>query len=593
MVPGLLELVMLAESPKGRPQGVPDRFIMASPLVSLPPVMIDKMTTGYGVAQQTARAKGLQGRMLWVDATANLDRINSEDKIIALADRAARIGFNTVVLDVKPIVGYTLYPSAYTDKLEFWKGQTLPKDFDPVPFLIREGKKRGLSVFVSMNAFSEGHRMAKEQEGKPDSPFGKAGPGYDKPSEQTVQYVPIPFVKFGQQLHEVEPTLNPTEIKEDCIGIYTTTPSVTGPSVLINPQGFVVFKTGVGIPEGHKLLVATGKATEFLRIWALPGRKLELITYPKFQRSSEVQNQIPLMMNPTDYRVRQRVINYAREVATKYDIDGLLFDDRLRFGGVDADFSVTTREAFEKHVKAKLNWPNDVFTFTYTWNLDRGVRPGKYWDRWWTWRAKQLQTWVISARKAVKEARPDVQFGIYAGSWYGEYTKWGANYARPGTRTPFSSVSDSYSNTGFADQLDVFVAGCYYKVPTIAEALFQGAAEGRTVEAGASLANRVIHDQAWTYAGVMLQDFFQDPAGLEPALQAACAASQGVMVFDLSHEFDKFEEILTRAFRFKAKAPHQVPGLLTEVRQLLVKREQLGTKEPPIFVRPGAPGVGH
>ena len=59
-----------------------------------------------------------------LDATANLDRINTEEKITALVQKIKETGFNTLVLDVKPIVGVNhphdlkLYPEKfkkYTD----------------------------------------------------------------------------------------------------------------------------------------------------------------------------------------------------------------------------------------------------------------------------------------------------------------------------------------------------------------------------------------------------------------------------------------------------------------------------------------------
>lgn len=579
-------------APSGK-QAIPDRFEFASPLPSLPPVMIDKLNSGVGIAQQTARSKRLQGRMLWVDATANIDRYNTEQKIYDLVDKAASVGFNTIVFDVKPIVGYTMYPSALTEKLKSWRGQVLPTEFDPVPPFVKRCKERGLSFMVSLNAFSEGHRMAKEAEKDPNSPFGKPGPGYALPEEQTVQYVAIPFLKVGSERAQLDSRMNPKELSADEIGMFDSWPTVNGEMVIIDAFGTVQLNDGKGMPPGGRVLVGKGKGAEFLRRMALPGRRLMIVTLPSFQRASDVQNQIPLMMNPTHPNVRKRVIAFAREVVTKYPVDGLLFDDRLRFGGVDADFSAQTRSAFEAHVKAKLNWPDDVLRFTYNWNLERGVMPGPYWDRWWAWRAKQLQTWVVEVRKQIKSIRPQTNFGIYAGSWYGEYTKWGANYGRPGRRTPFSGVSAGFADAGFADQLDLFVAGCYYPTATIAEALSQSRAEGRTIEAGASLANRVIHDQAWTYAGIMLQDYFANPDQVENALQAACASSQGVMVFDLSHRFELFEPILRRAFKTPAQAPHQVPGLLKTVRELQAKRERMGGKEPPIYIQPGAPGVGH
>src|SRR5205085_1359565 len=87
------------------------------PFPQFPPLLLDEANNRVGIAQETARAQKLQARVLWIDATANLNRINSAEKIAALVDKIKKTGFNTVVLDVKPIVGYTLYPSKLAPKL--------------------------------------------------------------------------------------------------------------------------------------------------------------------------------------------------------------------------------------------------------------------------------------------------------------------------------------------------------------------------------------------------------------------------------------------------------------------------------------------
>ncbi len=588
----LVDLMLATNKQDGYVKPIEDRFTFAAPFPSLPPVRIDKLNSMVGIANQMAKNKGLQGRLLWVDATANLGKVNSIENIELLVSQAKDIGFNTIVFDIKPIVGYTLYPSKYTDKLTRWRDARMDINFDPMPPMIKSCKKHGISLMVSLNAFSEGHRIAKEQENNPDSQFGKAGPGYAKPDEQTVQYVAIPQLKFGNEITKLDDKLNPKTLEPDEVGMYTSWPTVRGETVMIDKRGVVVYDQGQGLPEGGRYLVGVGKGADFIYKFALPGRKLELDSIPKFLKSSEVQNQIPLMMNPIHPNVRQRVISFAKEVVQKYEIDGLLFDDRLRFGGIDSDFSPLTMQKFEEFVGKPVSWPNDVFEFSYNWNLERGVKPGKFWDAWWTWRARQLQTWVQAVRTTIKAARPGTKFGIYAGSWYGEYSKYGSNYARKGTRTGFSSSTQSYSTTGFADYLDIFIAGCYYKVPTVAEALSLSLPEGRTVESGASLANRVIGDQAWTYSGIMLQDYFDNPQDVEPAMQAAAASCQGVMIFDYSHKFETFAPYLKRAFSRTARAPHQENGLLEVVRKILVEREKSGYRDAPIYAQPGAPGVG-
>src|SRR5437016_1379004 len=164
-----------------------ERFGYGWPLPSLPGVMLDGYLDSVGLLQQAARARGLQGRILWIDGTANLDRVNSEEKIVALMHQIADVGFNTVVFDIKPISGQVLYNSKIAPKITDWRGQHLPPDFDPLPIMIREAHASGVQVFVSMNAFSEGHTLLK------------VGPGYDMPEHQSVLYVPAQYLEVEKK----------------------------------------------------------------------------------------------------------------------------------------------------------------------------------------------------------------------------------------------------------------------------------------------------------------------------------------------------------------------------------------------------------
>ena len=142
---------------------------------------MDEANNGIGIAQQTARARHLQGRVLWIDGTANMNAINTPDKIVSLAQQIKKAGFNTVVLDVKPIVGFTLYPSKYAPKLTTWKDRTIPADFDPLPDMVAKCHQSGLQIVVNMNVWSEGHRGD-------NNTVKKQGPGYQHPEWQTVLY---------------------------------------------------------------------------------------------------------------------------------------------------------------------------------------------------------------------------------------------------------------------------------------------------------------------------------------------------------------------------------------------------------------------
>lgn len=582
------------------------RFQYSTPLPTLPGLMLDSVGNSYGVAQQFARNKDLQGRIIWVDGTANIERVNSDEKVAALCRRVADVGFNTIVFDVKPIIGYTMYPSALTDQITSWRGQVMPKGYDPLKAMAREAKKNGLCLLVSMNAFSEGHRMAKQALENNSSEFGHTpGPGYDRPDEQTVLYEPTLLLRapFTTAKFEVNEKINVAPTVQNPLAVYTRIDKLKMPpvsvGVVLDERGAVVTMQDSknwdvkAIPMGGSILVGLDSAADYLRRNAKLGYGLYFESVPRFVKiSDEPDQQIPLMMNPHHPNVQQRVLDFIKEVLGKYEINGVLFDDRLRFGGMNADFSETTRAAFEKLVGEKLRWPDDVFTFTYGPALQRGVKPGKWYDAWMVWRAETMRNWVRRAREVVNTTRPGSLFGIYAGSWFGEYAKYGTNYGSNGFNAGFSFLTDGYKQAGFADQLDLMISGCYYQRATISDAMAKYANTGQTVEAAGQLTNRAIRDQAWTYAGISLMDFWNNKRGLKNALQAACGSTQGVMVFDYSHKFGEYVDVFAEAFSQKKRPPHMATGLLKQVRERRARLDKDGYKEPPVIIREGAEGTG-
>src|SRR5690606_2754448 len=122
----------------------------------------------------------------------------------------------------------------------------------------------------------------------------------------------------------------------------------------------------------------------------------------------------------------------------------------------------------------------------------------------------------------------------------GDYPRYGSNYASPDINAGFPFLTHTYRQTGFANELDLLITGCYYPYGTVTEAIERGAPPGRTVEAGGIISNRVARSMSWTYAGIMIADYYDQPQRIESALQAAAATTQGVMVFDLSHNIDNF-----------------------------------------------------
>jgi hypothetical protein len=557
------------------------RFQSTTPIPGLPPLILDSFLNNYkGPAKQVCEKYGLEGRVLWIDATANIERYNTEEKIIALVDRIRQSGFNTIVFDVKPLSSEMVYPSKFAPKLQEWKGKQLG-DFDPLGPMCREARKHKLNIYVSMNAFCDGHRLVNR------------GPGFQRPDEQSVIYEPTPIIRINGEVFEVsaKPEAGKVTVSTDAL---TLPEGQTGYSIACNKRG-VMLAEGALLPKGGYFIHTLGNATDKLKSLHGPGTSVEFDSTATFVRIGESQDkQYPLMTSPTNPSVRRRLMDIAKEVVTGYDIDGIIYDDRLRYTGLNGDFSELTRSMFEQAVSAKLNWPDDVFKYTYSYSggLQKGVRPGKYYDRWMTWRANILKNFAKDARATIKAIRPKVSLGVYAGSWYGDYQQYGNNWAAPAVEAGFWFMTPEYRQSGMAPALDFLVTGCYYPTATVYDAMGEARGIGNTVEASGNLSYRAVHDQTFVYAGLSLMDFKENPEGLTKAIQAAVATTNGVMVFDLSHDIEPMWAVFEKAFAKSKRAPHASEGYLLETRRLRNAMDRKGLKEPPLIIAAGSAGIG-
>jgi len=556
---------------------IQSRFQPGNPLPGLPPIMLDRRLVYDGPAKQVCSRYNLEARVMWIDATANIERYNTPEKIVALVARIKSAGFNTIVFDVKPLSSETVYPSKFAPKLKEWKGKELG-DFDPLGPMCTEARKNNLSIFVSMNAFCDGHRLVNR------------GPGFDRPDEQSVLYEAKPIVRIGNIKFDYSARFDPTKVT------FLSTPPPAGTYGFPCDRNGTILEDGRPLPKGGFYVCAQGPGSACLQGARAQNGTVTLDSEPSFVRIGEsvTDKQYPLMTSPTNPSVRRRLFDMVEEVTTNYDIDGVIFDDRLRYSGLNGDFAPLTMSLFQQHIGKQIQWPDDVFKFSYSYStqLNRGIKPGPYYDEWLNWRAGILHNFVTDVRTRIRQIKPKMQLGVYAGSWYGDYQQYGNNWASPAMDAGFWFLTPEYQKTGLAPDLDFLITGCYYPTATGYDALVEGRGVGFTVEGAGTLSYRAAHDQTFVYAGLSLMDFKDNPVGLGKALQAAVASSNGVMVFDLSHDIEPMWSVFERAFATPKMPPHQLPGYLLEARRLRTALDRKGFKEPPIIIAGGASGVG-
>src|SRR5690554_5256466 len=62
-------------------------------------------------------------KLMWIDATANIERFNHKDTIDYYLEKLKGLGFTDIVVDMRPISGHLLYESIYAPQLTEWNGK--------------------------------------------------------------------------------------------------------------------------------------------------------------------------------------------------------------------------------------------------------------------------------------------------------------------------------------------------------------------------------------------------------------------------------------------------------------------------------------
>jgi len=101
-------------------------------------------------------------KYLWFDAEANFERFASKDSVSYYLEKAKSVGFNQVVVDVKPIYGKVLYNSKIVPRLTTIHGKVIHRDWDYLQYFIDEAHRLNLKVTVSTGMFPSGHPRTRE-----------------------------------------------------------------------------------------------------------------------------------------------------------------------------------------------------------------------------------------------------------------------------------------------------------------------------------------------------------------------------------------------------------------------------------------------
>jgi uncharacterized lipoprotein YddW (UPF0748 family) len=510
---------------------------------------------------------GMQGRVMWIDATANIDRVCTIEGVRDVVAHCKKANISTLVVDVKPVSGQVVYASKIAEHMREWRGKQYP-DFDVLRAFLDEGHKAGLEVCASLNIFAEGHK------------YFSVGLAYKKRDWQSNAYVVERSLIAGNGSKllvraegEPEDAARPLVYTDDFFQPPTDT---------AGKQIAVVFdedKKVAGVidtalldqeplraPEDGQMLVLENGAMDWATQHLRAGDQTRFTALGKRVPVTESPSEkVAAFVSPLHPEVRAYQIAILKEVAQNYEVDAIIFD-RMRYANVYNDYSDYSRRAFERWLgKSISRWPEDVIS--YSDKPGAPIQRGKLFKPWLEFRARVIREFAREVTETIRAIRPGIQFGAYVGSWFTEYYGVGVNWGSDKFPVRTSWASPSYNEAGYAEFLNWISTGCYYGIPTKEEARAVRKEEGGTVEAAAELSTAVVSNSIPVYAGLYCLNYQDRPKDFARAVAAAVRHSQGVMIFDLSYIYDyNWWPILEEAFAKPMASPHRATALNGQLR---------------------------
>ncbi len=271
-----------------------------------------------------------------------------------------------------------------------------------------------------------------------------------------------------------------------------------------------------------------------------------------FAPITKLKHKYSAMINPANPMVQEYELKVIREVIEKYPkLDGIILD-RVRFDGIQADFSPLSLKKFEEYINQKIEKiPDDI----YRWEKDSTGKiikiEGKLYKKWLEWRTFVIYDFMKKCRELVKSINSEISFGVYAGAWYPVYYEVGVNWASKNydPSKEYNWATENYKNYGYAEVLDLFLAGCYFFEVTKDEVMKLNetninrneAAMGNekefwySVEGSAEIAKRVIMNAVPIIGGLYVEQYKDHPEQFRRAIKMCLEKTDGLMIFDLVH----------------------------------------------------------
>lgn len=282
---------------------------------------------------------------------------------------------------------------------------------------------------------------------------------------------------------------------------------------------------------------------------------------------TKLKHKYSAMTNPALREVQVHELNILKELVKNYtDLDGIILD-RVRYDGMEADFSNESRKAFEQYIGEQVpDFPESIFQWTKNAKGEKQRKEGPYFRKWLEWRASVIYHFIAEARAEIKALNPNILFGDYTGAWYPLYFEVGANWASSGydPSIEYDWATPEYKNYGYAELLDLYTSGCYFFEVTKSEVEKlneekiarneAGMGEGKeywySVEGSAEIAQEVINGAVPVIGGLYVEQYRDNPEQFSRAVKMCLEKTAGLMIFDIVHIIDyKWWDVLKQAMQ--------------------------------------------
>ncbi|MCH4147821.1 MAG: family 10 glycosylhydrolase [Prevotella sp.] len=270
---------------------------------------------------------------------------------------------------------------------------------------------------------------------------------------------------------------------------------------------------------------------------------------------TEQKEKYSAMVDPMNEAFRKHIIGVLQDLVSEYPhLDGIILD-RVRYDGIEADFSNHSRKLFEKYVGQQVkHFPEDIFTWKKGNDGKYHVSQGHWFKQWITWRAQNIHDAMVELRKSVKALNPHISFGTYTGAWYPSYYEVGVNFAS-NTYDPsvdYDWATKQYKKTGYMECLDLYTTGNYYTDITIDDYQHnkhsvwnETDSEAQTgswycVEGSCKKLRGILGGHPFI-GGLLVDQLYKEPQKLSQSIEMNLKESDGVMLFDIVHLINRPE----------------------------------------------------